>query len=410
MKKMHLLLYKYRVSMGIVPVVAGILYFVLDENRRFSKTMLGIGATVMSIGIVLRIWTAMYNWENINSVEPIATNGIITNGPYRYCRNPMYFSAIILTLGFSLIFGSWQVVLIAVLPTIVVHLHQIYVEERYLINICDEFYDLYKQKVPRLLPYHGKILDIPSQGKANWKRGLQRDAGPIFGGIVFIFLIVILIPFLNYDYIFLGVVVVVTIILNFVIVGKIKSDVGKVKVIPSTAPPHVLLQPLRYVLFPTAKYINSLNIDKEAQNLVVLDLGCGPGYYSIPLAQNINGTLIVMDIREKMLKITRDRAEKKNISNINYLKGDSSQIDLADDYVDLICINLVLGEIVKLDESIDEMARILKPTGRICVMESKFDDHFMNIEEVREIFEKKGFDSHLIEKKKTYYILQIHKK
>ena len=43
-------------------------------------------------------------------------------------------------------------------------------------------------------------------------------------------------------------------------------------------------------------------------------------------------------------------------------------------------------------------------------MESKFDDHFMNIEEVREIFEKKGFDSHLIEKKKTYYILQIHKK
>ena len=83
---------------------------------------------------------------------------------------------------------------------------------------------------------------------------------------------------------------------------------------------------------------------------------------------------------------------------------------MADDYVDLICINLVLGEIVKLDESIDEMARILKPTGRICVMESKFDDHFMNIEEVREIFEKKGFDSHLIEKKKTYYILQIHKK
>ena len=362
MKKMHLLLYKYRVSMGIVPVVAGILYFVLDENRRFSKTMLGIGATVMSIGIVLRIWTAMYNWENINSVEPIATNGIITNGPYRYCRNPMYFSAIILTLGFSLIFGSWQVVLIAVLPTIVVHLHQIYVEERYLINICDEFYDLYKQKVPRLLPYHGKILDV------------------------------------------------ITIILNFVIVGKIKSDVGKVKAIPSTAPPHVLLQPLRYVLFPTAKYINSLNMDKEVQNPVVLDLGCGPGYYSIPLAQNIDGTLIVMDIREKMLKITRDRAEKKNISNINYLKGDSSQIDLADDYVDLICINLVLGEIVKLDESIDEMARILKPTGRICVMESKFDDHFMNIEEVREIFEKKGFDSHLIEKKKTYYILQIHKK
>ena len=189
MKKMHLLLYKYRVSMGIVPVVAGILYFVLDENRRFSKTMLGIGATVMSIGIVLRIWTAMYNWENINSVEPIATNGIITNGPYRYCRNPMYFSAIILTLGFSLIFGSWQVVLIAVLPTIVVHLHQIYVEERYLINICDEFYDLYKQKNRdcvcvrvwddkatlknfgiALLDKEGKVLEIeekPEQPKSN---------------------------------------------------------------------------------------------------------------------------------------------------------------------------------------------------------------------------------------------------
>ena len=103
MKRTHLLLYKYRVLMGVIPVAIGLLYFILDENKRFSKPMLGIGTAVMFMGIILRIWTAMYNWENINSVEPIATNGIISNGPYRYCRNPMYFSAIILTLGFSLI-------------------------------------------------------------------------------------------------------------------------------------------------------------------------------------------------------------------------------------------------------------------------------------------------------------------
>ena len=409
MKRIHLLLYKYRVLMGVIPVAIGLLYFVLDENKRFSKPMLGIGTAVMFIGITLRIWTAMYNWENINSVEPIATNGIITNGPYRYCRNPMYFSAIILTLGFSLIFGSWQVVLIAVLPTIAVHLHQIYVEEKYLMTICNEFYDTYKKRVPRLFPYRGKVLAIPVQGKANWKRGLQRDAGPIFGGIVFVFLIVILIPFLKYDYLFLGVAVVVTVILNFIIVGKIKSDADKVKIIPSTAPPHVLLQPLRYILFSTQKYIDCLNIDKEIENHVVLDLGCGPGYYSLPFAENINGTVIAMDIREKMLQITKSRAEKKNLNNIRYLKGDCSRIDLSDNSVDLICINLVLGEIVNLDESINEIARILKPLGRISIMESIFDDHYMNVQEVKELLKKKGFSFELVEKKKTYYILEAYK-
>lgn len=409
MKRLHLLLYKYRVLMGVLPVAVGILYFILDEHSRFNKTMLGLGAIVMFLGIILRIWTSMYNWENINSIKPIATNGIITNGPYRYCRNPMYFSAIILTLGFSLIFDSWQVVAIAVLPTIGVHMHQIYVEEKFLINICNEFYDTYKQRVPRLIPYRGKVLEIPAQGKANWKRGLQRDAGPIFGGIVFVFLIIILMPFLKYDYTFLGITFVITIILNFIIVGKIKSDAGKMKAIPSTAPPNVLLQPLRYLLFPTSKYMASLSIDEKVENPVVLDLGCGPGYYSIPLAQKIDGTLIAMDIREKMLQITRKRAEKKNIKNIKYIKGDSCSIDLSDNSVDFICINLVLGEIVKLDESVKELARILKPTGKISIMESIFDDHFMNAEEVNEIFGKKGFVLKLMEKKKTYYILEANK-
>ena len=405
MKRIHLFLYKYRVLMGVLPVAIGILFFVMDENSRFNKTMLGIGSIIMLIGTILRIWTAMYNWENINSIEPIATNGIITNGPYRYCRNPMYLSAIILTLGFSLIFDSWQVVAIAVLPTIGVHLHQIYVEERFLINICNDFYETYKKKVPRLIPFRGKVVDISAQGKANWKRGLQRDAGPIFGGIVFIFLIFALMPFLKYDYMFLLITFVITVVLNFVIVGKIKSDAAKVKLIPSTAPAHVLLQPLRYILFPITGYMEKLKMNTTSENYVVLDLGCGPGYHSIPLAKKINGTLIAFDIRDKMIKITRQRAEKKKIHNIKYVQGDSAAIALPDNSVDLICINLVLGEIVKLEESLDEFLRILKATGEISIMESIFDDHYMNADEVTLLFKKKNFILDIVDRKKTYYIL-----
>jgi len=62
-----------------------------------------------------------------------------------------------------------------------------------------------------------------------------------------------------------------------------------------------------------------------------------------------------------------------------------------------------------MDESINEMVRILKSMGRISIMESIFDDHYLNVQEVKALFEKKGFSFELVEKKKTYYILEAHK-
>lgn len=407
MKKIHLFLYKYRALLGIVPIVAGILYFIFDPERTFNKWMLIVGICILFLGLCIRIWTAMYNWENINSEEPEAVNGLITNGPYRYCRNPMYFSAIMLTFGFSLIFSSWEVVLLFWIPTILLHVQQIYVEEKFLNNMCDIIYREYTQKVPRLIPYKGKVKEIQPMGKPNWKRGLQRDAGPIFGGIVFVLSVLLLAPFIEYDFWFMGITFGVTIILNFFIVGKIKASAKKIKPIPSTAPPPVLTQPLRYVLFPPKHLLAQIRLPREEEAYTVLDLGCGPGYYTIPIAQMIKGRVIALDIREKMTSITQKRAAKKRVDNISTITGDAKQIPLPDQSVDLICIYLVLGEIMHLTEAIEECRRVLKSNGTISIMESIFDDHYQTLEETKALFHSKGWDSTVTERKRTYYLLTL---
>ena len=59
----------------------------------------------------------------------------------------------------------------------------------------------------------------------------------------------------------------------------------------------------------------------------VLDIGCGPGGYAVPLAERTKW-VTGLDVSSKMLQFCQERAEKKGLSNLTLLEMDWRQVDL----------------------------------------------------------------------------------
>ena len=76
---------------------------------------------------------------------------LVTNGPYRITRNPMYVSLVALYLAVSLLLNSWWPVLFLPLVIFVMGLAVIRREERYLAGAFPEEYAAYRRNVRRWL-------------------------------------------------------------------------------------------------------------------------------------------------------------------------------------------------------------------------------------------------------------------
>jgi protein-S-isoprenylcysteine O-methyltransferase Ste14 len=77
---------------------------------------------------------------------------LVVEGAYRYVRNPMISSVLMIVLGESLIFSSIELFLLFMLFFIVNHIYFVYSEEPGLIKRFGEDYVEYKKNVPRWIP------------------------------------------------------------------------------------------------------------------------------------------------------------------------------------------------------------------------------------------------------------------
>jgi SAM-dependent methyltransferase len=111
----------------------------------------------------------------------------------------------------------------------------------------------------------------------------------------------------------------------------------------------------------------------------ILEIGPGTGYYSLPLAQWLapDGTLDVFDIQQKMLDHTLRRAHERGIVNIRATQGDARSLPYADGVFDAAVLVPVLGEVPDQERVLAELARVLKPGGRIVVGEIALDPHMV---------------------------------
>jgi ubiquinone/menaquinone biosynthesis C-methylase UbiE len=113
----------------------------------------------------------------------------------------------------------------------------------------------------------------------------------------------------------------------------------------------------------------------------ILEIGPGTGYYTLDLAEWVgaDGTVEIFDLQKEMLDHTIRRARERGLWNVSPTQGDAQNLPYEDDSIDAAILVATLGEIPDQDAALREVARVLRPGGRLIVGELFGDPHMVTV-------------------------------
>ena len=85
----------------------------------------------------------------ITPLKPSNSTALVTEGLYRYSRNPMYLGLLLITIASTIWFGTWLGIIINIVFIFLFNFLQIIPEEEALLEIFGEEYEEYKKNVRR---------------------------------------------------------------------------------------------------------------------------------------------------------------------------------------------------------------------------------------------------------------------
>src|SRR4051812_43636160 len=125
----------------------------------------------------------------------------------------------------------------------------------------------------------------------------------------------------------------------------------------------------------------------------LLEVGPGTGYFALPIAGQLGdrGRLEVYDLQQEMVDHVTRRANDAGLK-ITGWTGDAQEMLFEANRFDGAYLTLVLGEIPDQDAALRELARVVKPGGRVVVGEFALDPHYVTFESLRERAERAGLE------------------
>jgi len=110
------------------------------------------------------------------------------------------------------------------------------------------------------------------------------------------------------------------------------------------------------------------------EGMTVLDLGCGPGFFTLPMAEMVgpSGHVIAADLQEGMLDIVRNKVHETPYENriiCHLCQSDHTGIT---EKIDFILAFYLVHEVPDQEELFNEFTGLLKPDGLVLVVEPPF--------------------------------------
>ena len=130
----------------------------------------------------------------------------------------------------------------------------------------------------------------------------------------------------------------------------------------------LLLSDERMALLQPEKLLRDLGL---GEGMTLADIGCGPGFFTIPAAQIVGptGQALAADIQGEMLSTVRSRALEHGLDNVRIVKTNDREIPIPEGSCDFALLAFMLHEVDHRASFLHRAARILKPGGRLIIME-----------------------------------------
>ncbi len=110
------------------------------------------------------------------------------------------------------------------------------------------------------------------------------------------------------------------------------------------------------------------------EGMTVLDIGCGPGFFSIDVAQMVgrSGRVIASDLQEGMLQKLRDKIQGTELEEritLHQCEEDKVGVSVK---VDFVLAFYMVHEVPNAKKFFEEIKSILKPNGQVLIVEPPF--------------------------------------
>jgi protein-S-isoprenylcysteine O-methyltransferase Ste14 len=137
----------------VVPGLGGawVPWRILTADGRTATAVAWEAVPVIAAGIALYVWCA-WNFARVGNGTPgpwDAPSRVVATGPYRWVRNPIYVSALLIVAGETALFGSLPLLAYAGAMAVLFHLFVTGYEERALLRRFGSSYQEYRRAVPR---------------------------------------------------------------------------------------------------------------------------------------------------------------------------------------------------------------------------------------------------------------------
>ena len=97
---------------------------------------------------------------------------------------------------------------------------------------------------------------------------------------------------------------------------------------------------------------------REVAPLRVLEVGCGWGEFAERVARELGAEVVALDLSERMVELARERGVDARV-------GDVQALPFGDDEFDCVVANWMLYHVPDVDRALAEIARVLRPGGRL---------------------------------------------